>query len=353
MTQSLTITNLGREIARRRVLDAITLDVQEGECLVLAGESGSGKTSILRLVGGLDRADHGTIEIGTTLVDDADRVFIPPERRGLGMVFQDFALWPHLSVLENVALAVPRGTNGPARARSLLERFGVADHAGRLPATLSGGQQQRVGIARALAAAPKLLLLDEPFSSLDLETRETLRTELRAVIAESGLTALCVSHDPADCVHLGDRVAVLEAGRISQSATPETLYHRPASAYAARIAGLLGGLALPAYAEGPDALLTLGATTLRLPGRADQLGGARSVRVFWRQAAIVPTEDHDGIAAQCLTSQFDTGQFRATYRVADCASTIPVIAATRPSLGPARLRIDPACLHIFPQLEAR
>lgn len=353
MTQSLTITNLARQIARRRVLDAITLDVQEGECLVLAGESGSGKTSLLRLVGGLDRADQGTIQIGTTMVDNAGRIFIPPERRGLGMVFQDFALWPHLSVLENVALAVPRGTNGPARARTLLERFGVADHSGRLPATLSGGQQQRVGIARALAAAPKLLLLDEPFSSLDLETRESLRTELRAVIAESGLTALCVSHDPADCVHLGDRVAVLEAGRISQSATPETLYHSPASAYAARIAGLLGGIALPAYAEGPDALLTLGTTTLRLPGQADQLGTANAVRLFWRPSAIIPTDDSKGIEAQCLTSQFDAGQSRATYRLAQCASTIPVICATRPSLGPARLRIDPSCLHIFPQREER
>jgi iron(III) transport system ATP-binding protein len=353
MTQSLTITNLAREIARRRVLDAITLDVQEGECLVLAGESGSGKTSLLRLVGGLDRADHGTIQIGATMVDDAGRIFIPPERRGLGMVFQDFALWPHLSVLENVALAVPRGINGPARARTLLERFGVADHSGRLPATLSGGQQQRVGIARALAAAPKLLLLDEPFSSLDLETRESLRTELRAVIVESGLTALCVSHDPADCVHLGDRVAVLEAGRISQSANPETLYHSPASAYAARIAGLLGGIALPAYVEVPDALLTFGTTTLRLPGQADHLGTANTARLFWRPSAIIPTDDSDGIDAQCLTSQFDTGQFRATYRIAQCASTIPVISATRPSLGPARLRIDPSCLHIFPQREER
>lgn len=352
MTQSLTIDNLAYRVGRRRILDAINLAVQPGHCLVLAGESGSGKTTLLRLVGGLERAAQGRISIGATMVDDAKAVFIPPERRGLGMVFQDFALWPHLSVLENVVLAVARGADAQARARSLLERFGVADHAHRLPATLSGGQQQRVGIARALAAAPGLLLLDEPFSSLDLETKQSLRTELRTVIAETGLTALCVSHDPADCVQLGDQIAVLEAGRISQCTTPEQLFHHPASAYAARLAGLLGGITVPVRTDQQDILIDFGALTLRLPGQAARCHAATSARLFWAPSAITPTQAPTGFAAHCVTSQFDSGQFRATYRLAGLASPLPVQIATRPLPGAARLTIDPSGLHLFPSKEA-
>lgn len=347
MTAPLQIERLTRRFGRRAVLADLTLAVESGECVVLAGESGSGKTSMLRVVGGLDRADAGSVTIAGRMVEDADRIFLPPEQRGLGMVFQDFALWPHLSVLENVALAVPRGRERRRRAQDLLERLGVGACAPRLPATLSGGQQQRVGIARALAAEPRLLLLDEPLSSLDLETRETLRAELRSLIADSGLTALCVSHDPADCVHLGDRIAVLETGQISQCGTPESLFAAPRSAYAARLAGLLGGVTLEAEPSGADVVLRFGAAPVRVPG-ATLAGGTQRVRVFWPTGAIRPADPQggDGLHAACQQVRFDAGTYRASYRIDGLAEPMTVILAERPPLGSARLVIDGALLRL-------
>jgi iron(III) transport system ATP-binding protein len=346
MTAALVLDRLARRLGGRMVIDDLSLAMEAGECLVLAGESGSGKTSLLRLIGGLDRADRGAISIGGTLVEDGGGRFVPPERRGLGMVFQDFALWPHLSVLENVALAVPDRRVRVPTARRLLARMGVAACAARLPATLSGGQQQRVGIARALAAAPKLLLLDEPFSSLDLETRETLRAELRTLITETGLTALCVSHDPADCSRLGDRIAVLEGGRISQCAAPQAMFEAPASPYAARLAGLLGGVVAPVAADGMAARVTLADTTIRVANGAALLGPAERVRLFWPVGAIAP--DAAGVPAECRAVHFDAGAWRALYRVAGVSGLLAVVDRARPAVGPARLRIDPTRLRLFP-----
>jgi len=354
VTAALAIEGVCRRIGGREILRGLSLEIAPGSCLVLAGESGSGKTSLLRLVGGLDRADAGRIHIGAVLVEDARATFLPPERRGLGMVFQDFALWPHLSVLENVALAVPARAGGRAgrerRARDLLARLGVEACAPRLPATLSGGQQQRVGIARALAAEPRLLLLDEPFSSLDLESRESLRGELRALIVEAGLTALCVSHDPADCAQLADRVAVLEAGTISQCAAPEALFAAPASPYAARLAGWFGGVVVAAARDGADARIVLGGAPVTLPSAGARLGPARRARLFW-PAGAVRADAAGAIAAECRAAQFDAGSWRGLYRVAGVTGSVATRAAERPVPGPARLDVGPDRLCLFPMEE--
>ena len=347
MTAALSLDGVSRHLGGKIVLDNLSLDLEAGGCLVLAGESGSGKTSLLRLIGGLDRADRGRISIGGVMVENGNGLYVPPEKRGLGMVFQDFALWPHVSALENVALAVPGRGDQRRRARDLLERLGVGACATRLPATLSGGQQQRVGIARALAAQPRLLLLDEPFSSLDLETRETLRTELRSLITESGLTALCVSHDPTDCAHLADRVAVLEAGRISQCATPEELFAAPASPYAARLAGLRGGIIVAVMAEENNICIELGGASLRLPDRAARLEHANRGKLFWPDGAI-RADDAGTVQAECRTAQFDAGSWRALYRVTGAGVAVPIFSRTRPRLGPARLRIASELVHLFP-----
>lgn len=346
MTIALGIEDVAVRRGGRQVIEQASLAVMPGECVVLAGESGSGKTSLLRLVGGLERPSRGTIRIGDVLMDDGARTFVPPEARRLGMVFQDFALWPHLSVLENVALVIRNRVGRERKALELLEQFGVGACAQRLPATLSGGQQQRVGLARALASAPRLLMLDEPFSSLDVETRDALRTELRALIVETGLTALCVSHDPADVVRLGDRIAVLEAGRISQCTTPEAMFAAPASPYAARLAGLSGGVPVAARAAGADAVVMLGGMELRVPGAAGRVGDTGQVLVFWPPGALgLATE---GVPAVCIEAHFDTGQWEALLRIEGVTVPLPVRCATSPPRGSVALHVPVDALRLFP-----
>ncbi|WP_287786508.1 ABC transporter ATP-binding protein [Acidiphilium sp.] len=346
MSAALAIDGVAVQRGGRLVVEEASLGLAPGECVVLAGESGSGKTSLLRVIGGLDRPARGTIRIGGAVVDDAAATFVRPESRGLGMVFQDFALWPHLSVLENVAVVIRDRAGRDRKALALLDRFGVASCAGRLPATLSGGQQQRVGLARALAAAPRLLMLDEPFSSLDVETRETLRTELRALIVESGLGALCISHDPADIARLADRVAVLEDRRLTACTTPDAMFARPATPYAARLAGLCGGVRVPARGEGSDAAIALGGAQLAIPGGAVRLAGAAQALLFWPRGALSLAAE--GVPATCIGAHFEAGHWQALLRLDGLAAPVPVQCAAPPPRGAVALRVAADRLHLFP-----
>lgn len=226
----------GREA--RPAVDGVTLHLGSGQIGVLIGPSGCGKTSLLRAVAGLERLADGRIVMGgRTLAGPG--VHVAPEAREIGMVFQDFALFPHLSVADNVGFglhALPRGERRD-RVQQMLDLVGLAHAAKRPPHELSGGQQQRVALARALAPAPKLLLLDEPFSSLDADLRETLAHELRAILQASGTTAFFVTHDQLEAFALGDRVGVMHQGRLEQWDDPYSLYHRPASRF---VAGFIG-----------------------------------------------------------------------------------------------------------------
>jgi iron(III) transport system ATP-binding protein len=351
MTVALSIEDVALRRGGRRVIEHVSLDIDPGECVVLAGESGSGKTSLLRLVAGFDRPERGAIRIGARLVDDAARCFVPPEARGLAMVFQDFALWPHLSVLENVALVIRERAGREKKALTLLEAFGVGACASRLPAMLSGGQQQRVGLARALAASPQLLMLDEPFSSLDVETRDALRTELRALVVETGLTALCVSHDPVDGQRLADRIAVLEAGAISQYARPEAMFAAPASPYVARLAGLSGGVPVDARMANGNAIIALGGGDFCVRGVAGKIGDTGRALLFWQPDAIGLADA--GIPARCIEAHFDAGRWQALVRVDGVATPMPISCVTRPSPGQVTVHVDPGGLHLFPAEMAR
>ncbi len=226
-------------------LDGVDLTVTAGEFMVLLGPSGSGKTTLLRLVAGIDRATAGSIAIGGRVVADRQR-HLQPERRGLAMVFQDYALWPHVSVLANVVYAMERlrlpREESRRRALAMLDRVGLARLANRRPPELSGGEQQRVALARALAARPAVLLCDEPLSHLDADLRDRLRAEIAALTRENGTTVLYITHDQAEAFALADRIGVLQSGRLVQCDVPETIYRAPATPFVARFTGVAGEL---------------------------------------------------------------------------------------------------------------
>lgn len=221
-------------------VDAVSLAMAPGQIGVLIGPSGCGKTSLLRAVCGLEQTAGGRISIdGRAIADTARSIHVPPEQRQVGMVFQDYALFPHLSVADNIAYGL-HGMTRPAQRLRVQQLLDLVDlpHAGaRMPHQLSGGQQQRIALARALAPSPRLLLLDEPFSSLDVDLRERLAHDVRGILKQHGTTALVVTHDQLEAFALGDLIGVMHQGRLEQWADAYTLYHRPASRFVAQFIG--------------------------------------------------------------------------------------------------------------------
>jgi len=218
-------------------LDDVSLELEAGTVLALLGPSGCGKTTCLRLIAGFERPDAGTVEIDGRRVASPTSM-VPPERRRVGLVFQDLALFPHLTARQNVAYGIRRDPDAVVRTDELLELVGLATDAERLPHELSGGMQQRVALARALAPRPSVLLLDEPFSSLDQAMRTQLRSEVRQILREARQSAIFVTHDQAEALTVADRVAVMTRGRILQVAAPEIIYAEPATPFVATFIGI-------------------------------------------------------------------------------------------------------------------
>lgn len=245
-----------------RAVQGIDLDVADGEFVVLLGPSGCGKTTTLRCVAGLERPDEGEIEIAGQLVDSAaDRVYVPPERRNIGMVFQSYAVWPHLSVFNNIVLPLTEGRyripKGQVRERveQVLRLVRLEGLEARPVTDLSGGQQQRVALARAIVTRPKVLLMDEPLSNLDARLREQMRFELKKITESVGVTALYVTHDQAEALSLGDRVCVMNEGRILQVGPPQEVYAHPANLFVAEFVGemnfIRGKVVVPGEVDSP------------------------------------------------------------------------------------------------------
>jgi len=258
---------------RTRVIDGVGFAVPEGKCYALLGPSGCGKTTTLRCVAGLEHADSGRIEIaGVVVSDPAAGIFVPVHERPIGMVFQSYAIWPHLDVFENVAYPLRVARKRPPRAQiearvmEVLALVGMKAMARRPAARLSGGQQQRVALARAIVRRPALLLLDEPLSNLDARLRDAMRSELSAMIARIGITALYVTHDQAEAFALADRMAVMDKGRIVQEGEPRALYAAPRTPFVATFLGAANILAGRIEARGDD-----GRATIVLDGAAQRL----------------------------------------------------------------------------------
>jgi len=252
-------------------LDDVTLELETGSILALLGPSGCGKTTCLRLISGFERPDLGTIEVDGRRVASPTSM-VPPERRHVGLVFQDLALFPHLSARQNVAYGIRRDPDQRVRTDELLEMVGLSGDADRLPHELSGGMQQRVALARALAPRPDVLLLDEPFSSLDQAMRTQLRAEVRQILREARQSAIFVTHDQGEALTVADRVAVMTRGQVLQVATPEIIYAEPATPYVATFIGVSNlvsadvgsGLARTRFGTVP----LIGASSSRLEGHA-------------------------------------------------------------------------------------
>lgn len=231
------LEGVSKSYGRVTAADDVHLELAHGELLAILGPSGCGKTTCLRLIAGFERPDSGSIEVSGRRVVSATSS-VPPERRKVGMVFQDLALFPHLSVRDNVAYGIRRDPDRRVRTDELLELVGMAGHASLMPHQLSGGMRQRVALARALAPRPEVILLDEPFSSLDRVMRTQLRVEVREILRAASQSAIFVTHDQAEALTMADRVAVMNRGRILQSAPPELIYGEPATPFVATFIGV-------------------------------------------------------------------------------------------------------------------
>ncbi len=232
----ITFENVHRRYGDHEALSGFSLDIAPGEVVCLLGPSGCGKTTLLRVASGIEKPSAGRVLINGVEVAGPTR-FVPPEQRSVGLMFQDFALFPHLSILDNVAFGLKSLPKADAsrEALALLSRVGLAHTANQYPHVLSGGQQQRVALARAIVPRPAVMLMDEPFSGLDVQLRDAMQEETLSLLRETRATSLIVTHHPEEAMRLGDRIAVMSKGRLIQLGTAQELYHHPEELFVARL----------------------------------------------------------------------------------------------------------------------
>jgi iron(III) transport system ATP-binding protein len=310
----LTLERVERRYGKVQAVGGVDLDIEPGQVVSLLGHSGCGKTTLLRLAAGVEAPSAGRVLIDREEVA-SERVFLPPERRNVGLVFQDYALFPHLTLLKNVMFGLTQLTSRAAEeeARAALARVGLESLAGAYPHEVSGGEQQRAALARAVVPRPGILLMDEPFSGLDARLRENVRAETLSVLRETGATALIVTHDPEEAMRMSDRIVLMRDGRVVQHGAAEDLYRRPETLFAARffsplneieavVAGgaattRVGAFPAPELAEGEAAVVAVRPQGVRLAPAAGAESGIQG-RIIGRR--FLGEVDHFEVAVEGL-----------------------------------------------------
>jgi iron(III) transport system ATP-binding protein len=365
VAEPISITSLTKTYPGSSVpaLKSVSLDVAPGTFLVLLGPSGSGKTTLLRCLAGIERIDSGSLSIGSRVVADG-RAHVPPEQRDLSMVFQDYALWPHMTALDNVAFALRRRRLPRASCRAsaleMLSRVGLAEFARRYPNELSGGQQQRVALARALIADTGLILCDEPLSNLDADLRERMRVEISALVREAGATTVYITHDQAEAFALADHIGVLEEGVLVQSGSPEDVYSHPATPFVARFTGLAGELPVRVSAHAGDGALEIaapGVEGVRLPALVPAAGSPGLRSGDSALLAIRPTgvfllrsaDEEPHLSGRVADVAFRGRGYEYAIDVTGFGRLTGVFGRHRAERGDAvGMRLDPEGCHLFP-----
>jgi ABC-type sugar transport system ATPase subunit len=335
---ALQLLALRQSFGRRLVLAGLDLDLREGELLALVGPSGGGKSTVLHLIAGLLAPDSGDIRLlGRSLLG------VRPGERDVALVFQDGALYPHLTVAENLAFPLrARGKEGHQAVRRMAERLDLTPVLGRYPHQISGGERQRTALGRALIRKPKLFLLDEPLSSLDLPLRERMRTLIRELVAETGVTTIYVTHDQAEAMAVGDRIAVLHDGRFHQVGTPRQIYERPAHEFVGRFFGqppmnLLRGELRDGVVLGAWGKLQV---SEKMPGGAVLCG-------FRPEDALVNTSG-EGLSGTLTRLEYQGHEVIATLRLADAEVRLRLANDHGLSAGMAiGVTVSADQLHIF------